>query len=91
MLLSAKRRAYFCKSIAIEMEGVLRYFSKVLGSGVDLTLLNFLHEFPLSSTPVVQSFWAWSYVPCLPCQNLRASTGSEVGQRAANGGSDPSW
>ena len=27
-----------CKSIAIEMGGVSRYFSKVLGSGVDLTL-----------------------------------------------------
>ena len=39
-LLSAKRRAYFCKSIAIEMGGVSRYFSKVLGSGVDLTLLS---------------------------------------------------
>ena len=31
-LLSAKRRAYFCKSIAIEMGGVLRYSSKVSGS-----------------------------------------------------------
>ena len=28
-LLSAKRRAYFCKSIAIEMGGASRYFSKV--------------------------------------------------------------
>ena len=36
---SAKRRAYFCKSIAIEMGGVSRYFSKVLGSGLDVTLL----------------------------------------------------
>ena len=36
--LSAKRWAYFCKSIAIEMGGVSRYFSEVLGSGVDLTL-----------------------------------------------------
>ena len=32
--------AYFCKSIAIEMGGVSRYFSKVSGSGVDVTLLN---------------------------------------------------
>ena len=40
ILLSAKRRAYFCKSIAIEMGGVSRYFSKVSGSGVDSTLLN---------------------------------------------------
>ena len=32
-------RAYFCKSIAVEMEGVSRYFSKVSGSGVDATLL----------------------------------------------------
>ena len=39
ILLSAKRRAYFCKSIAIELGGVPRYFSKVSGSGVDLTLL----------------------------------------------------
>ena len=51
ILLSAKMRAYFCKDIAIEMGGVSRYFSKVSGSGVGLTLL----------------------------------------QRAANGGSDPSW
>ena len=29
ILLSAKRRAYFCKSIALEMGGVPRYFSKV--------------------------------------------------------------
>ena len=39
ILLSAKGRAYFCKSIAIEMGRVSRYFSKVSGSGVDLTLL----------------------------------------------------
>ena len=39
ILLSAKTRAYFCKSIVIEMGGVSRYFSKALGSGVDLTLL----------------------------------------------------
>ena len=41
MLLSANERAYFCKSIAIEMGGVSRYFSKISGSGVDVTLLNF--------------------------------------------------
>ena len=41
LILSAKRRSYFCKSIAIEMGGVSRYFSsKVSGSGVDVTLLN---------------------------------------------------
>ena len=39
VLLSAKRSAYFCKSIAIEMGGASQYFSKVSGSGVDLTLL----------------------------------------------------
>ena len=39
MLLSANGRAYFGKSIAIEMGGVSRYFSKVSGSGVDLILL----------------------------------------------------
>ena len=32
VLISAKRRAYFCKSIASEMGGVSRYFSKVSGS-----------------------------------------------------------
>ena len=40
ILLSAKRRAYFCKRVAIQMGGVSRYFSKVSGSGVDLPLLN---------------------------------------------------
>ena len=40
ILLSAKKRAYFCKSMAIEMGGVSRYFSKVSGSGVDVILLN---------------------------------------------------
>ena len=38
ILLSAKKRAHFCKSIAIAMGGVSRYFSKVSGTGVDLTL-----------------------------------------------------
>ena len=32
-------RAYFCKSIAIEMGGVSRHFSRISGSGVDVTLL----------------------------------------------------
>ena len=42
ILLSAERRAYFCKRIAIEIGGVSRYFSsKVSGSGVDVTLLIF--------------------------------------------------
>ena len=35
---NAKRWAYFCKSIVIVMGGVSRYFSQVLGSGVNLTL-----------------------------------------------------
>ena len=30
---------YFCKSIVIEMKGASRYFSEILGSEVDLTLL----------------------------------------------------
>ena len=30
--------AYFCKSITVEVGGVLRYFSKLSGSGVDSTL-----------------------------------------------------
>ena len=32
-LLSAKRRAYFCKGTAIEMGGVSQYFSKYRGQG----------------------------------------------------------
>ena len=32
-LLSAKRRAYSCKSIAIEMGGMSQFFSRVQGSG----------------------------------------------------------
>ena len=35
---SVKRRAYFCKSIAIEMGGVSRHFSNISGSGVVLIL-----------------------------------------------------
>ena len=42
---SAKRRAYFCKSIAIKMGGVSRYLSKVSGSGVNLMLLNVVLSF----------------------------------------------
>ena len=38
MLLSARRRASFCESIAIEMGGVSRYFSKILGSRAEMTL-----------------------------------------------------
>ena len=34
-----QEEAYFCRSIAIQMGGVSQYFSKVSGSGVDLTLL----------------------------------------------------
>ena len=29
--------SYFCNSIALEMGGVSRYFSKISGSGVDAT------------------------------------------------------
>ena len=43
VLLSATRRAYFCKGIAIEMGGVSRYFSKVSESGVDLILLSLVY------------------------------------------------
>ena len=35
-----QKEAYFCRSIAIEMGGVRRFFSEVSGSGVDFTLLN---------------------------------------------------
>ena len=34
-----KKRAYLCKNILIEMGGVLRYFSNISRSGVDVTLL----------------------------------------------------
>ena len=44
ILLSAKERAYLCKSIAIEMGGVSRYFSKVSGSG-RCSSAEFLWEF----------------------------------------------
>ena len=40
MLRSAKRRAYICKSIAIEMGGASRYFSKVLYCGQGSTWLS---------------------------------------------------
>ena len=52
ILLSVKRRAYFCKSIAIEMGGVSRYFSRVSGSGVDSTLLN-----TVTSRAIRVAFW----------------------------------
>ena len=42
--LSAKRMAYLCESIAIEMGGVSRYFSKVLGSRIDVPLLIFAYN-----------------------------------------------
>ena len=38
--LCQRQGAYFCKSIAIEMGGVSRYFSKIWGSGVELILLS---------------------------------------------------
>ena len=50
---SAKRRAYFCKSIVIEMGGVSRFFSKVSGSGVDLTLL--IDLLPPAPLPCMQN------------------------------------
>ena len=52
--LSAKRGAYFCKSIAIEMGGVLRYFSRVSGSGVDSTLLNMGGVQAVSGPPLLE-------------------------------------
>ena len=39
ILLSATGRAYFYRSIAIKIGDVSRYFSKISGSGVDVTLL----------------------------------------------------
>ena len=47
---AAKSRAYFCKSIATEMGGVSRYFSKVSGSGVDVTLLISMKQCPPAGT-----------------------------------------
>ena len=41
ILLADKTRAYLCRSIATEIGGVSRYFSRVSGSGVDLTLLSY--------------------------------------------------
>ena len=52
MLLSAKRRAYFRIKTAIEMGGVSRYFSKVSGSGVDLTFLTIVQSRALASRDV---------------------------------------
>ena len=34
IVLSAKKRAYFCKSIAIEMGGVSQYFQEYRGQGL---------------------------------------------------------
>ena len=42
----AKKSAYVCKSIAIEVGGVSRYFSEVSGSAVDFTLPIVVIEFP---------------------------------------------
>ena len=39
ILLSAKTRPYLCKSMAVPMGGISRYFSKVSGSGVNATFL----------------------------------------------------
>ena len=39
-LLFGKKRAYFCKTITIEMGGVSQFFSEVSGSGVDFTPLS---------------------------------------------------
>ena len=41
-----QKGAYLCQSIAIEMGGVSRYFSKVSGSGVDVTLLTCVLSVP---------------------------------------------
>ena len=56
ILLSAKRRAYFCKSIETEMGGVSRCFSKISGSRVDLTLSRDIppKTFSLSAWPYLQ-------------------------------------
>ena len=55
-LLSAKKRAYFGKSIAIEMGGVSRDFSEVSGSGVDTALL-----IPVTRAryPIIQMNFFW--------------------------------
>ena len=48
ILISAKRKAYFCKNIAIEVGGISRCFSKVSGSRVDSPVLNHVQR----GTPV---------------------------------------
>ena len=50
ILLSVKKKAYVCKSIAIEMGGVSRYFSKVSGSGVDSRYFSKVSESGVDST-----------------------------------------
>ena len=52
-LLSAKRRAYFCKHIPIEMGGTPRHLSKVSGSGADLILLINEEKRLVTSTRVI--------------------------------------
>ena len=74
ILLSAKRRAYFCRSIAIEMGGVSRYFSKVSGSGVDWTLLYYGEE---ENTAVYKLFRKVRANFCpLPCDMSQEPNGN---------------
>ena len=77
ILLSAKRRAYFCKSIAIEMGGVSRYFSKVSGSGVDLTLLIDSTLEPCGGDKK-QHLWGWLQW-WRSCYNISANNEVPVG------------
>ena len=60
--ISAKRRAYFRKSIAIKTGGVSRYFSEVSGPGVDLTLLKLVtlsRRLVADQSPMVADWSLW--------------------------------
>ena len=58
---STKKRTDFCNSIAIEMGGVSRHFSKVSGSGVNVTFL--------------MLFWQWLLF-CCSCDPCKRSWGA---------------
>ena len=70
VLSSAKTRAYLCKSIAVEMGRISRYFSKVLGSGVNVTLL-IIFQAPkdrsVSALSNLQCFWNADLVLAQSC------------------------
>ena len=73
MLVYAKRAAYFCRSIAIEMGGVSRYFPEVSGSAwgrLDSpeAIRNRNGENRAISAHSVPETW----IPCIPSHSLRS-------------------